>query len=78
MNKIIKLILNPNEPWIYDINGQNCKGIQCQLLLYVSKSMNFSYQFIIDDFQSTPFPNGTWTGFMGRMQQNVHLNLNSI
>jgi len=45
----LSLNIRPHRPWIYDINGYKCKGILCQLLGYVSKSLNFSYYFVMNE-----------------------------
>jgi hypothetical protein len=50
----LRLVIYPHNPWIVineTIDKQYCEGIQCDLLKYVSKSLNFSYEFIIDDIE---------------------------
>jgi hypothetical protein len=49
MNSHLRLDVYPVNPWIVineTIDKEYCKGIQCELLKYVSKSLNLSYQFI--------------------------------
>jgi len=50
----LRLFIVPHNPWIVinkNIDKQYCEGIQCDLIKYVSKSLNFTYEFIIDDIQ---------------------------
>jgi len=71
----LRLIIDPNIPWIYvnqTIDKQYCEGIQCQLLKYVSKSLNFSYEFVFEkEGIEYGLENKTWTGFMGAINRNV-------
>jgi hypothetical protein len=51
MSSHLRLDIYPHNPWIVTnetIDKQYCKWIQCELIKYVSKSLNFSYQFIIE------------------------------
>jgi hypothetical protein len=73
----LRLAINPHNPWIVineTIDNQYCEGIQCQLLKYVSKSLNFSYEFIIDrDGVGYELSDNSWKGFIGRIVNNVRL-----
>jgi hypothetical protein len=73
----LRLAINPLNPWIVineTIDKQYCEGIQCQLLKYVSKSLNFTYEFIIDrDGVGYELSNNSWKGFIGRIFNNVRL-----
>ena len=65
----------PHNPWIVinqAIDKQYCEGIQCQLLKYVSKSLNFSYEFITDDVVIE----NKWAPAITLIHENVRLNKN--
>ncbi len=76
----LRLAIDPHNPWIVineTIDKQYCEGIQCQLLKYVSKSLNFTYEFIIDRGENGyELSNGSWNGFIGRIFKNVRLDFN--
>ena len=71
----LRIVLDPLPPWIYlnkSKGEQHCTGIQCQLLKYISKSLNFSYEFIIDkQGMGYELKNKSWNGFMGQIARNV-------
>lgn len=49
MNSHLRLFIGAFFPWITinkTINDQYCNGILCDLLKYVSKSLNFTYEYI--------------------------------
>jgi hypothetical protein len=73
----LRLDVNPHNPWIVineTIDKQYCEGIQCQLLKYVSKSLNFSYEFITDGNRTGhKSSNNSGTGAIGRIFRNVRL-----
>jgi hypothetical protein len=75
MDSHLRLDIYPHNPWIVineTIDKQYFKGIQCELLKYVSKSLNFSYQFIIDGNEKRSESNNElWTGNIGRIFRNV-------
>ena len=72
MLKNLRTVFRPNKPWIYVNNQTNCEGILCHLIKYLSKSLNFSYNLILDDEgQGFKLPNGQWSGVFGRFQRNV-------
>ncbi len=52
----LKIVIEPFiDPWITvnEISDKpNCNGIQCQLLNYVSKSMNFSFEFVYEAYET--------------------------
>ncbi len=80
MNSHLRLDIYPHNPWIVineTIDKQYCKGIQCKLLKYVSKSLNFSYEFIIEVNETrSESSNELWTGAFGRIFRNVRSKLN--
>jgi len=71
----LRLVINSHNPWIIvnqTIDKQYCEGIQCELLKYVSKSLNFTYEFICDKMgMGYQLENKTWNGFFGRIDRNV-------
>jgi len=71
----LRLVIDPHNPWIIvnqTIDKQYCEGIQCQFLKYVSKSLNFSYQFIVEkEGVGRQLQNKSWTGFFGAIHRNV-------
>jgi hypothetical protein len=49
MYSYLRLTTDPHNPWILvneTIDKQYCEGIQCDVLKYISKSFNFTYEFI--------------------------------
>ena len=75
MNTHLRLVIFPHKPWIIinkSIDRQYCEGIQCDLLKYVSKSMNFSYEFIIEkSVIGWKLQNNSWNGMIGKIDRNV-------
>ncbi len=73
----LRLAINPHIPWIFikeTIDKQYCEGIQCQLLKYLSKSLNFTYEFIIEsDGVGQELSNVLWKGFISRIFNDVRL-----
>ena len=76
MNRHLRLIINAHKPWMYDINVTNCHGdchgVLCNLLTYLSNSLNFSYNFIIESDYGVK-NNGSYSGYMGHLQRNVSM-----
>ena len=66
----LSITIRPHRPWMYDINGFNCKGIHCQLLGYVSKSLNYSYYF---DLNKEWFKEESNTSDMSKVSYNYYL-----
>ena len=65
-------VISDAEPWFYDMQGIQCRGILCNLVAYLSKSMNFSYSFT--DSPDSLGVEGTgqqWNGIIGYFQRNV-------
>ncbi len=64
-------------PWIFiteTIDKQYCTGILCGFIEYVSKSLNFSYEFVKElDGIGQELSNGSWIGFMGRILKDVRM-----
>ena len=46
MVKHLNLLITPHEPWLYNISGTNCHGVLCNLLTYLTMSLNFTYDFV--------------------------------
>ncbi len=78
----LRLAINPHNPWIVineTIDKQYCEGIQCDLLKYVSKSLNFSYEFIIDDIEiENKSSDRLWTSDITLIHENVRLVRNDL
>ena len=50
----------------------NCTGITCNLIKYLSRSLNFTYEFIkYSEKISFRLPNGSWPGLIGLFQRDV-------
>ena len=60
-------------PWLKLENGLKiCSGIQCNLIKYLARSLNFSYEIIgVKDGPGYQLPNGSWNGMIGRIHRNV-------
>ena len=55
-----------------DNDNHNCAGLNCNLINYLSSSMNFTYDFIkYTKKGSFKLPNGSWTGPIGLIQREV-------
>ena len=74
MNKHIRLVAELIKPWINKINNNNqtCDGIQCHLLVYLARSLNFTYDIkTTKDGSGYQLENGSWTGMTGIIERNV-------
>ena len=61
-------------PWIVleNKNFQDCIGILCDLVKYLAKSMNFTYDFISEAGGSgVLLANGSWTGLISKFVKGV-------
>ncbi len=68
----LRISVIQHHPWIQLINGNDCKGILCELLKHLSNSLNFSYNFIeIKEGYGIKGSNKKWTGHFGLLQKNV-------
>ena len=68
----LNLFINAFMPWMSVRADNDCEGILCHLLKYVSKSMNFSYTlFGQNESLGTKLANGSWTGGISHLQTNV-------
>jgi len=40
----------PHKPWFYYINNDydNCLGIQCDIIKYLSRSLNFTFKVLLE------------------------------
>ena len=78
MNKHVGLVAEMVRPWIYKINNNHnnstCGGIQCHLLVYLARSLNFTYDIKTNkDGSGYQLENGSWTGMIGIIERNVRL-----
>lgn len=75
MDKNLKIIVNQYPPWMIlsKTDPNHCEGVSCEIIKYLSRSINFTYQFVhqngIDTGQQ--LENGTWTGSIGLIQSGV-------
>ena len=46
MSKHLRVVASTIVPWIMRINDHECKKILCELIKYLSKSLNFTYNLI--------------------------------
>jgi hypothetical protein len=80
MHSHLRLAIDPHKPWILineTIDKQYCEGIQCDLLKYVSKSLNFTCEFVIEsDGVGHELSNGSWKGYIARIVKDVRLTFN--
>ena len=68
----LRLLVHLQPPWMHTINGTDCKGIHCNLLTYLSLSLNFTYNFIVEsEGLGIVSANGSWTGALGILQRDV-------
>ena len=60
------------KPWLTIKSNNDCEGIQCDLIKYLSRSMNFTFEFIGQVIGTGhQLPNGSWTGCIGRIDRDV-------
>ena len=53
----------------------NCKGITCNLIKYLSRSLNFTFDLVINNVREyKQLENGSWTSVIGLIQSGVSLN----
>ena len=75
MSEHLRIIANQYSPWmILDESYSNdCRGVSCEIIQYLSQSMNFSFEFIYQNAINTGYRlgNGTWTGAIGMIQSGV-------
>ena len=74
MSEHLTIVADAYEPWIYfiDLIKGKCIGIQCEIINYLSRSLNISYNIItVSTGAGTLLPNNTWTGFFGKFINNV-------
>ena len=62
------------KPWMMRKGQNDCQLVLCELIKYLSRSMNFTYNFIdVTHFGIFNAQNQSWSGAMGRFQRNVWL-----
>ena len=73
MNNHLKLTGMQFPPFMFlDENDKyDCHGITCNLIKYLSRSLNFTFEFIKYINQVSISQNGNWTGPFGIVQQGV-------
>ena len=74
MYEQITLVASGKEPWFYYTKQNNnyCYGIQCNLINYLARSLNFTYNVIIDtNGKGFQLPNNSWSGKIGKLFSNV-------
>ena len=49
MNNHLNMLINPHYPWFVFKKDKICDGILCELNHYLSKSLNYSYSFYMDN-----------------------------
>ena len=71
----LKLLAYPFEPWMISNkdNKYNCEGIACDLVKYIARSMNFTFELIVQEkiIGGRELPDGNWTGTIGLFQRGV-------
>ena len=77
MSDVLRIIVNQYSPWMIlnETHPNHCRGISCEIIQYLSRSLNFSYKLIHQDGINTghQLDNGTWTGSIGMIQSGVSL-----
>ena len=72
---ILKLAASSYEPWmlLFMDNKYDCQGIACHLVKYISRSMNFTFEFVFQKEIGSGYqlPDGNWTGAIGLIQRGV-------
>ena len=68
----LKAIVIRHPPWLYGNHPVNCRGILCDLIKYLTKSLNSTYT-LIEAHETGTFvkSNNSWTGSLGQLQRNV-------
>ena len=67
------LVAEPFEPWMTLINN-NCIGILCNIINYLSMSLNMTYKIItIASGYGYQLPNNSWTGMFSTIFKNVRI-----
>ena len=70
----VRLVALLISPWLEVHQNNKYSGIQVNLMNYIARSLNFTYEIsIIYDGAGLKLDNGTWTGMIGRIQNNVIL-----
>ena len=81
MHNHLRLVADLLEPWIRikNQNFRDCEGIQCDMVKYFAKSLNFSFE-IINENQGPGYQleNGTWTGVCARFAKEVRHPVNKL
>ena len=64
----LRVIIYNNIPWINKVSDDECDQILCEVFKYISKSLNFTYNFIdyVDD------PDKKANRLIGQIENNVN------
>ena len=75
MSTHLRLVAEVIAPWIQLVNSSNhyCIGIQCNMLNYIARSLNFTYEIVATkEGPGYQLANGSWTGLIGKIERNVY------
>ena len=69
----LRLASNMLAPWvsIHTNDTKDCYGIQCNLIKYLARSLNFTFELIEEQGHGHRMRNGTWRGMVARFFKNV-------
>ena len=69
----IRLVASKISPF-FEVNHNNTySGITLNLVNYIARSLNFTYEILINyDGSEYKLDNGTWTGMIGKIKNNVN------
>ena len=74
MTPHVRLIAQSINPWFKAQRKNTYSGIQVNMMSYIARSLNFTYEILINNGGSgNKLDNGTWTGFIGKIMNNVNL-----
>ena len=74
MSKYITILSSGLKPWFYylDQAKSDCSGIQCDIINYLARSLNFTYNVIINtNGIGSKLPNNSWSGAIRLLLDNV-------
>ena len=72
----LRVAVYPHKPLFYGNDLVQCEGILCDLIKYLSKSMNFTTHYIRSyDRGRFEASNNSWSGAVGLLQRNVNLTM---
>ena len=74
MTKHITIVASAIKPWFYYLgqNKNDCFGIQCNIINYLARSLNFTYNVLISmNGIGVKLPNNSWSGAIRMLLDNV-------